>query len=38
MRSQDNHNSIRRWAELPGRAAGLEEIMVHLDKEARDDG
>ena len=25
-------------AELPGRAAGLEEIMVHLDKEARDDG
>ena len=24
--------------ELPGRAAGLEEIMVHLDKEARDDG
>ena len=25
-------------AELPGRAAGLEEIMVHLDKEARNDG
>ena len=25
-------------SELPGRAAGLEEIMVHLDKEARDDG
>ena len=24
--------------ELPGRAAGREEIMVHLDKEARDDG
>ena len=24
--------------ELAGRAAGLEEIMVHLDKEARDDG
>ena len=24
--------------ELPGRAAGLEEIMVHLDREARDDG
>ena len=24
--------------ELPGQAAGLEEIMVHLDKEARDDG
>ena len=24
--------------ELPGLAAGLEEIMVHLDKEARDDG
>ena len=23
--------------ELPGRAAGLEEIMVHLDREARDD-
>ncbi len=25
-------------SELPGRAAGLEEIMVHLDREARDDG
>ena len=24
--------------ELPGRAAGLEEIMVHLDREAKDDG
>ena len=23
--------------ELPGRAAGLEEIMVHLDREAKDD-
>ena len=26
------------FTELGGHEAGLEEIMVHLDKEARDDG